>query len=111
MSNVVADTGATGTFVEMNADCIVNIQPADPPIHVVSPNGEIMQSTHTAELSFAKLPPAARKCHVFPSLASGSLISVGVLCDAGCIATFGKNFVNITLNGETVLSGVRTDRL
>ena len=111
MSNVVADTGATGTFVEMNADCIVNIQPADPPIHVVCPNGEIMQSTHTAELSFTKLPPAARKCHVFPSLASGSLISVGVLCDAGCIATFGKKFVNITLNGETVLSGVRTDRL
>ena len=42
VSDVVVDTGATGTFVEMNADCIVNIQPADPPIHVVRPNGEIL---------------------------------------------------------------------
>ena len=47
----------------------------------------------------------------FPSLASGSLISVGVLCDAGCIATFGEKILNVTLNRETVLSGVRTDRL
>ena len=47
----------------------------------------------------------------FPSLASRSLISAGVLCDAGYISTFGNKFVNITLNGETVLSGVRTDRL
>ena len=66
MSNVVADTGATGTVVEMNADCIVNIQPADPLIHVLCPNGEIMRSTHTAELSFTQLPPAARKYYVFP---------------------------------------------
>ena len=90
VSNVVVDTGAKGTFVEMNADCIINIQPAEPPIHVVCPNGDIMRSTHTTELSFTKLPQTARKWHVFPSLASGSLISVGVLCDAGCITTFGK---------------------
>ena len=67
MSNVVVDTGATRTFVEMNADYIVNIQPADRPIQVVCHNCEIMISAYTTGLSFAKLPPVARKCHVFPS--------------------------------------------
>ena len=42
VSNVVADTGAICTFVKMNADCIVNIQPTDPPIHVLYPNSEFM---------------------------------------------------------------------
>ena len=42
VSNIVTDIVATGTFVEMNADSIVNIQPADPTIHVVRPNGEIL---------------------------------------------------------------------
>ena len=65
VSNIVTDIVATGTFVEMKADSIVNIQPADPPIRVASPNGESMRSTHTVELSFTKLPPMARKCHVF----------------------------------------------
>ena len=70
-----------------------------------------MISIHTAGLSFAKLPPVARKCHVFPSWASGSLISVGVLCDAGCKSNFEKKFVNITLHGESTLNGIRIDRL
>ena len=71
----------------MKADFIVNIQQADTLIHIVCPNGEIMRSTHTTELSFTELPPAARKCHVFPF---GYLIALCILCYVGCIAMFGK---------------------
>ena len=48
--------------------------------------------------------------HVFLSLASGSLLSVGQLRDVGCYALFHKDFVNIFYNNHLVLSGIRTDQ-
>ena len=48
--------------------------------------------------------------HVFPSLASGSLLSVGQLCDVGCYAVFHKHFVKIFYNNHLILSGSRTDK-
>ena len=48
--------------------------------------------------------------HVFPSLASGSLLSVGQLCDVGCYAVFYNHFVNIFYNNHLILSGSRTDK-
>ena len=75
-SRLIADTGATGHFVEMNADYLKNLIPADPPITVLCPSGTSIKSTHTAEFNFKNFPPNQR-VHVFPSLASGSLLSVG----------------------------------
>ena len=53
------------------------------------------------------LPPAARECHLFPTF-RGSLISIGLLCDHGMIATFDATTVTITHNGSPVLLGHRS---
>ena len=67
-----------------------------------------MKSSHTARLLLADLPAAACKAHLFPRLASGSLLSIGLLCDHGCIAEFTQAVVTIRLHGKIILTGTRT---
>ena len=104
-SNCVADTGATGHFITIHAPSF-NQRPAKPSISVTLPDGSTIDSTHTAFLNIPQLPPSA--CHIFPTLASGSLISIGTLCDHGCIATFTADTVTISLNNDIILTGTRS---
>ena len=69
-----------------------------------------MQSTHEGELDLPSIPKAARKVHIVPDLeqGNGTLLSVGQLCDSGCIANFTKSNVTITYNDHIVLVGHRT---
>ena len=83
--------------------------PADPPITVLCPSGASIKSTHTAEFNFKNFPPNQR-VHVFPSLASGSLLSIGQLCDVGCHAYFHKNNVKVIYQNNIILSGTRTSQ-
>ena len=76
ISRLVADTGATSHFLESSAS-YTNKLVAHPGISVLLPNHGVMKSTHTAQLSLPFLPPEACKAHIFPCLASGSLISIG----------------------------------
>jgi hypothetical protein len=75
--------------------------PADA-IHVKLP-----ESSHTTSLAIPALPPAACIAHIFPALTSGSLLSIGLLRDHGCEATFAARRVTITLRGTPILSGIR----
>ena len=54
-----------------------------------------------------QLPAPATAVHLFPSLATGSLISIGQLCDSGCTATFTKTKATVSHNGNTILQGTR----
>ena len=67
-----------------------------------------MLSTHIAELDLPALPPAARLAHIFPSLGNTTLISIGQLCDYGCLALFAATTASVTLNGVEILSGHRS---
>jgi hypothetical protein len=67
-----------------------------------------MTSTHVAELPLPSLPLAARTCHLFPQLKSGSLLSIGKLCDHGCEAIFTAKAVLVTRDGTTILQGTRS---
>ena len=81
----------------MNADFIVNIQPVDPPIHVVCSNSQIMRSTYTAELSFTKLLSTTRNTMFsYPQYVYSHIR---------------RKIVNKISNGETVVGEVRTNRL
>jgi hypothetical protein len=71
------------------------------------PNGTHITSSHTCELHLPTLPKAAILAHIFPALTSGPLLSIGQLCDHGCIAIFDRNTVQITFNNATVLQGHR----
>ena len=90
-------------------DCpiLLNVTPTTNGIWVRLPNGDRIQASHTATLDIPSIPEAARQAHVFPDLTSGSLISVSLLCDHGCKATFDAEKVEISLNGSVVLRGKR----
>ena len=62
----------------------------------MSPNGVITQSIVTAEVKLPNVFKEACDAHTFLSLASGSLYSVGQLCDDGCEAYFNNNICTIT---------------
>jgi hypothetical protein len=103
----IADTGTTGHFLKTDAPCI-NKRKANPSIAVLQPDGSPMYSTHEADLDIPGLPPEARNAHLLPSLEAASLISIGQLCDSGCVATFTATTVSIDLNGVSVLTGTRS---
>ena len=106
-STCIADTGSTGHFITIYAPSI-NRRPANPSIAVLLPDGSTIHSTHTALLNIPQLPTQACQAHIFPTLASGSLISIGTLCDHGCVATFTADTVAITLNNLSILQGTRS---
>jgi hypothetical protein len=91
----------------LNGPCY-DVQPTPHPINVELPNGETITSTHTGLLPFQNLPTEAKRAHIFPSLTSGSLVSMGVLCDAGCTVTLDKDQVVITNGNLHVTTGQRT---
>jgi hypothetical protein len=53
------------------------------------------------------LPPQATQAHILPGLVHSSLISVGQLCDKGCIVTFTHDQVTVTKNKKGVMHGSR----
>jgi hypothetical protein len=86
-----------------------NIKVADHPIMVTLPDGTKAFSTHTAILNLPQLSIQARMAHVFPSF-TASLISTGVLCDAGYTTTYDRNNVFVKdSDGKVLLSGKRDD--
>ena len=68
-----------------------------------------MFTTNTLELLLTKLPRAAREAHEAPTI-TNNLISVSVLCDAGCEVFFHMTGCEITFNGETIVRGWRDMR-
>jgi hypothetical protein len=65
-----------------------------------------MFTTNTLELLLNKLPKAAREAHEAPTI-TNNLLSVSVLCDAGCEVYFHGHGCEITFNGETIVRGWR----
>jgi hypothetical protein len=86
---------------------VTNRIPTTSPISVLLPDGSSIRSTHTGELNLPQLPPAARLCHLFPHLTTGSLLSMGQLCDHDCTAIFTKTVLHVHFNGNLLLYGLR----
>ena len=86
----VIDTDATGHFGLATDPNMTDLRADHETIAVVSPNGGISSSTHKAKLTVPHVSAQARKAHIFSSLASGLLYSIGKLCNDGCIAVFAK---------------------
>ena len=89
-TKIIADTGATDHFIDSRSSHLPtqSITPTNPSIPVLLPNGQFMHSQATTNLPVPNLPRQATKAHVFSSLASGSLLSVGKMCDENCTAVF-----------------------
>ena len=113
-----ADTGATNHFISTNDLGYLQVKPPTelhPPINALVPTGHTMTSKGHVHLPISHIPPSASLAHVMPKLASGSLMSVGKICDAGCTAIFDstsvkiyKNkHVNITTKNKPIIYGTR----
>jgi hypothetical protein len=100
-----ADTACTGHFLKSTDPCN-NKHATSNGIRVLMPNKSTIRATHTCALQLPKLPPTATNGHIFEQLAH-PLISIPVLCDHDCTATFTKDSVTITRNDEVILAGPR----
>jgi hypothetical protein len=72
------------------------------------PNGDTMDSTHTASLDIPEFSEASSVAHVSPDMVNNSLPSVGKLCNEGYYVTFKIDGV-IIFNHEvkSILKGLR----
>jgi hypothetical protein len=103
----VADAGATGNFMIPGAP-VTNISPSTKtPIIINLPDGSQIKSTHTCEIDNPDLPKEARHAHIVPGLAHTSLVSIKMLCDAGCILTYDKNACKVYFKNKVMWRGVR----
>ena len=113
------DTGATthaytkeSTGIDTGMVCVTlpfdNVAATPNGIRVKHPDGNISQETHNALLKLTFLPVGACRVHLFDTLESGWLISLGKLFDAGCTAYLNAKKVYIFLQGKIVLQGVRS---
>jgi hypothetical protein len=103
---MIPDTGCSGHYF-MNTAPVSQITPAKTSLKVSLPNGHVIQSTHSAYLNIPGLPASARECHIFPELTSGSLLSIGLLCDHDCDVNFRKHKVHVIYEGKEILTGSR----
>ena len=111
-NSTILDTGATHHFftaptTSSSHPHLLDIQPDPDGVQVLLPNHSSITSTHKAKLNLPKLSGPAKSVHLFPSLASGNLLSVSQLCDVGCTATFNKSSAVISHNGEPIIQGSR----
>jgi hypothetical protein len=106
--NFKADSGATAHFHQMTPHLHHHpISTSNPAVHVIVPNGNIMTSTATAQLPLPSLTAASTKSHAFPTLASGSLLSVGQICDNACTAVFNSSSVRMYHNQDVTITPAR----
>ena len=99
-STAIADTGTTGHFLQKAS----STDTTAPPIHVQMPNGHHIQSIGTTNINWPTLPNTATTAHI-PELNPHSLVSIGVLCDHDCTATFNKHAVTIHCQNQPILTG------
>ena len=69
------------------------------------PNGQQIQSIGTTNIDWPTLPSTATKAHILPDLNPHSLVSIGILCDHDCTATFNKHAVTIHRHNQPILTG------
>jgi hypothetical protein len=103
----LVDSGCTGHFLLSNAQSL-NKKVTNNPLTVIFPNGQTMESTHTAFLYIPELSKAASAAHIFSAMENNSLLSVGHLCDEGYSVFFSISEVTIQDSEQkTLLKWIR----
>ena len=71
------------------------------------PNGNHIPSIGTTNIPWPNLPNTATKAHILPELNPHSLVSIGILCDHDCTATFNKHAITIHRHNQPIHTGPR----
>jgi hypothetical protein len=107
----IVNTGATGHYLDNAATpycTTVEHTTTGPSVKVK--NGHNIETSRRALVPLAKeLSTKAKTGHIFDDLKSGSLISIGQLCDDDCIALFTKYDVQIYKDGKVIIVGQRNN--
>ncbi len=104
VNDAITNAGATANFVTPDAP-LTGVVITENPLTIHTPDGGTLKSTHEGLLPIPWLPKEARKAHVIPGLAHASLISIKVLCKAGCTAIYKGDTVQIYYRGNFVWLG------
>ena len=103
---VVVDSGATDHFV-LPGKPVTSVKLAQNPLKINLPDCDCLTSTHTCKLDIPWLPNDANEAHIVPGLAHASLISIKVLCDAGCKVIYDDDECHIYYDNKVVWLGKR----
>ena len=105
----IADSGATDHYLApADSNVCTNVTPTTTGPTVTVANGTQLKTTHQATIPLApQLKAPATTGNILHGLKSGTLISIGKLCDDDCIALFTKYHVHIVKNGEVIIKGKR----
>ena len=104
-----ADTGASKNFIrDLDVSFLKQIQNIiNGPIARL-PNNSTIQAHKKGELPFSNhLSNKAKEALVFKDLKNASLLSIGQLCDDGCLALFHKKYLAVIKDNKVVLHGRR----
>ena len=104
---MIADSGSFGHYLNPGDAKYLTRVEEDSSVTVTLPNDMHMTSSLSGDLLLNTLPPEARKAHVFNELTSWSLLSLGVLCDAGCTAILSSDKLRVNMFDKVILNGYR----
>ena len=104
---VASDSGATGIFIRNSDQKVLSDIVPDTRVRVEIPNGQIFKSSHRGYIRLPGVPDVEIEAYVLPDLARHSLLSLGVLCDAGMTAQLDHGTIKIFYNNCLVMEGVR----
>ena len=104
-----ADTGASSNYVtEQDENALENLEKISNGPKARLPNDAEIQAHKKGLLPLPKvLSATARSAHAFRGLTNASLISIGKLCDDGCVAVFDKLDLRIFKKNQLILTGKR----
>ena len=101
----IADSGCTSHFWRTDASCKnIKLVKNNDGVKVLLPNKEVMESTHTGNIPFQGLSVEATKVQLFPEIRV-NLISLGQLCDDGCIIHLHKKNIKIYKHNKMLMKG------
>ena len=98
------DSGASSMFI-MDGAPVTNIKTALDPVKVRAAQGAKIETTHTCDVNIAGLPTLPG--HILPELAQAFLISVRVLCRAGCRVIFDDQECRVYFKGQVFQVGYK----
>ena len=68
------------------------------------PNGRTIGATHYALLNLPQFLPESRKAHIFLHLQSGTLLSIGNLCNDGCTTILTAQFIIVSKKNTIIIN-------
>ena len=81
--------------------------PHEGPSAVTARGGELTATMRFNVPMASELSQVANQGHMMNSLQTGTLISIGLLCDDDCVAIFSKYNCKIVKNGKIIIEGPR----